>query len=164
MEKKGIAAGFGEEVMTAEWNYEDEWFEETNVSRKIRDFLVQQDYEITKFCEDKKERGYDIEAEKDGQKIIMEVKGYPSDKYVSGPYKGEKKPTNPNLQAKHWFGEALLALLIAKSRNPVCKTVIGLPDFRIYRDLLERVKFVMMKLNMGYILVDERGHVEVEGI
>ena len=60
--------------MEIEWNYEDEWFEETNVSRKIRGFLVQNGYEIIKFCEDKREKGHDIEAIKDGRKIIMEVK------------------------------------------------------------------------------------------
>ena len=148
--------------MTAEWNYEDEWFEETNVSRKIRDFLVQNGYEITKFCEDKREKGHDIEAIKDGRKIIMEVKGYPSDKYVIGPYKGEKKPTNPKLQAKHWFGEALLSLLMAKSENPDCKIVMGLPDFKKYRELLDKVEFVIKKLDMGYILVEEKGDVTVK--
>lgn len=145
--------------MTAKWCYEDEWFEETNVARRIRDFLVQNCYEITKFCEDKREKGHDIEAEKDGLKVIVEVKGYPSDKYVRGPDLGEKKPTDPKLQAKHWFGEALLALLMAKSENPDCKIVIGLPSFKKYRDLLNKMKFVMKKLDMGYILVDERGNV-----
>lgn len=143
--------------MTAEWNYEDEWFEETNVSRKIRDFLVQNGYEITKFCEDKKEKGHDIEAIKDGRKIKMEVKGYPSDKYVSGPYKGEKKPTNPKLQAKHWFREALLSLLKAKSKNPNCKMAIGLPKLKVYEGLLKDISFVMEKLEIGYVLVEEEG-------
>lgn len=150
--------------MTTEWNYEDEWFEETNVSRKIRDFLVQHGYEITKFCEDKREKGHDIEAEKDGLKVIMEVKGYPSDKYVIGPYKGEKKPTNPKLQAKHWFGEALLSLLKAKSKNPNCKIVIGLPKFKVYEGLLEDISFVMEKLEIGHILVDEEGKSKVKGL
>lgn len=148
--------------MTAEWCCEDELFEETNVARKIRDFLVQNGYEITKFCEDKREKGHDIEAEKDGLKVIMEVKGYPSDKYVRGPEKGEKKPTDPKLKARHWFGEALLALLMAKNKNPDCKMVIGIPSFKKYRDMLDKMKFVMKKLDMGYILVDERGNVNVK--
>ena len=148
--------------MTAEWNYEDEWFEETNVSRKIRDFLVQNGYEITKFCEDKREKGHDIEAIKDGRKIIMEVKGYPSDKYVIGRYKGEKKPTHPNSQAKHWFGEALLSLLKAKSKNPECKIIIGLPIFKVYEGLLEDINFVMGKMEIGHILVDEDGNIEAK--
>lgn len=66
-------------------------FEEANVSRKIRDFLVQNGYEIKIFCEDKREKGHDIKAIKDGRKIIMEVKGYPSDKYVKGPDRGTRK-------------------------------------------------------------------------
>jgi len=143
--------------MIVEWNYEMEWFEETNVSRKIKNALESVGYRITKFNEDKREKGHDIEAIKEGLEIIVEVKGYPSDKYVSGPNEGKKKPTNPNLQAKHWFGEALLALLMAKSENSDCKIVIGLPDFRKYRNLLDKIKFVMEKLEIGYILVDEKG-------
>ena len=150
--------------MTTEWNYEDEWFEETNVSRKIRDFLVQNVYEITKFCEDKREKGHDIEAIKDGRKTIIEVKGYPSDKYVRGPDKGNKKRTNPNSQAKHWFGEALLSLLIARSKNPNFKIAIGLPKFRVYEGLLEKVNFVIEKMEIGYILVDEEGKSKAKGL
>lgn len=150
--------------MTQEWRYEDEWFEETNIARKIRDFLMENGYEITKFCEDKREKGHDIEAEKEGQKIIMEVKGYPSDKYVRGPDKGDKKRTDPKLQAKHWFGEALLSLLKAKSKNPECKIIIGLPRFKVYERLLEDISFVMEKLEIGHVLVDENGNVEAEGL
>lgn len=150
--------------MTIEWNYEDEWFEETNVSRGIRDLLVQYRYKITKFCEDKRERGHDIEAIKDGRKIIMEVKGYPSDKYVRGPDKGKMKRTDPKLQAKHWFGEALLSLLIAKSKNPNCKIAIGLPKFKVYEGLLEDISFVMEKLEIGYVLVDEKGKSKAKGL
>lgn len=83
------------------------WFEETNVARKIRDFLESDDYEITKFNDDKRQKGPDIISIKEGQKIIIEVKDYPSDKYVRGPDKGKKKKTPPNLQAKQWLGEAL---------------------------------------------------------
>jgi hypothetical protein len=150
--------------MTEEWCYEDEWFEETNVARKIQDFLVKSGYEITKFSENKKERGHDIEAEKDGQKVIMEVKGYPSDKYVRGPDKGKKKRTDPKLQANHWFGEAILSLLIAKSKNHECKIAIGLPRFKVYERLLEHISFVMEKLGIGYILVDEDENVKAEGL
>lgn len=112
------------------------------------DFLVQRGHEITKFCEDKKERGHDIESIKDGKKVIMEVKGYSSDKYVSGPKKGKKKRTDPKLQAKHWFGEALLSLLIAKSKNPSYKIAVGLTKFRVYEKLLEDISLVMGKLVM----------------
>ena len=150
--------------MLEDWTYEDEWFEETNVARKIRDSLWSNGYEITKFNEDKMEKGHDIEAIKEEKKIIIEVKGYPSDKYVRGPNKGMKKPTNPNLQAKHWFGEALLALLKAKSKTPSCKIAIGLPKFRIYDRLLEEINFVIEKLEIGYVLVDKDGKVIADGL
>lgn len=76
--------------MTKEWAYEDEWFEETNVSRKVKDFLVKKGYQIIKFNEDKRKRGADIIAINriNNQKLIVEVKGFPSDKYVRGEKKG----------------------------------------------------------------------------
>lgn len=46
--------------MTEEWRYEDEWFEETNVNRKIKNALESAGYRITKFNEDKREKGHDI--------------------------------------------------------------------------------------------------------
>jgi len=150
--------------MFEDWTYEDEWFEETNVAVKIRDFLESNGYEIIKFNKDKREKGHDLEVMKDGRKVIIEVKGYPSDKYVSGPNKGMRKPTKPNLQAKHWFGEALLALLKAKSKNSLCKIAIGLPIFRIYEKLLEEINFVIEKLEIGYILVDKNGNVIAKGL
>jgi len=145
--------------MVTEWSYEDEWFEETNVAREIRDYLHSTGCEIVKFNEDKMQRGPDIEAIKDEQKLIIEVKGYPSDKYVRGPDKGKKKRTPTNLQAKHWFGEALLSLLIAKSNNPSCKIAIGLPKFRVYEELLEKVNFVIEKIEIGFLLVDKEKNV-----
>lgn len=162
--KNEAAAGSVVKIMLEEWTYKDEWFEETNVANKICDFLVKNGYKITKFSKDKKARGHDIEAEKDGQKVIIEVEGYPSDKYVRGANKGKKKPTNPKLQAKHWFGEALLSLLIAKSKNPGCKITVGLPKFRIYERLLEDISLVMEKLEIGYVLVDENGNLKAEGL
>ena len=37
------------------WSYEKEWFEETNVARKIRDYLRKMSYQIIKFNEDKRQ-------------------------------------------------------------------------------------------------------------
>jgi hypothetical protein len=150
--------------MVKEWNYENEWFEETNISRKIRDYLEMEGYEIIKFNEDKRQRGHDIVATKSGEKLIVEVKGYPSNKYVGGEKKGQKKPTNPNLQAKHWFGEALLSLLIAKSENPKCKTVIGLPKFKTYENLISKLNTVREKLGIAVILVDKEGNVNARNL
>lgn len=141
----------------ADWRYEDEWFEETNVSWKIREYLESNGFTIEKFNDDKKQRGYDIIATKSDERYIIEVKGYPSDKYVSGPKQGQKKPTQPRLQAKHWFSEALLSLLKAKNKDQLSKTVLGLPKFEIYEKLLDETKFARTKLGIEAALVDSQG-------
>ena len=150
--------------MTAKWNYEDEWFEETNVARKIKKYLLSREYKITKFNESKWQKGHDIEAIKQSQKSVIEVKGYPSDKYVRGKKKGLIKPTDPKLQAKHGFSEALLSLLIAKSDDRRCKIAIGLPRFQVYEDLLAKLKPVIEKLKIGILLVKRNGNVDAMGL
>ena len=141
------------------WSYEKEWFEETNVARKIRDYLRKMGYQIIKFNEDKRQRGLDIVAEKDGVEVIVEVKGYPSDKYVRGKKKGQKKPTNPNLQAKHWFSEALLQVLLAKSENTNAVICMGFPKFSIYEKLISQLEHIIRNLGIICYLVDENGKI-----
>jgi len=148
-------------VLSPEWSYEKEWFEETNVARKIRDYLVSTGWRILKFNEDKRQRGPDIIAEKEKKRIIIEVKGYPSDKYVRGVRKGLKKPTPPNLQAKHWFAEALLAIIRSKYREPHSIIAIGLPKKGIYEKLIKEVRTVLCDFTtLQFILVTADGKVE----
>jgi hypothetical protein len=148
--------------MHGEWKYEDEWFEENNITEKIKNYLVLNGYEIIKYNKDKREKGHDIEAKKDGIHYIIEVKGYPSDKYVSGNKKGSAKRTDPRLQAKHWFAEALLSLLLAKARNMNIKIILGFPRFPRYHKLLEEISPVAKKLDLGCIFVAENGLVTEE--
>jgi Holliday junction resolvase-like predicted endonuclease len=143
------------------WNYEDEWFEETNVSNKIKKYLEEHGCKILKFNYDKRQKGHDIEIIKDGIKTIIEVKGYPSTKYVSGADKGKKKPTNPKLQAKHWFSEALLSLLIAKCKDwDNTSIALGLPRFEKYEELYLKMKPFNEKTGIKYYFVNKSGTVE----
>jgi Holliday junction resolvase-like predicted endonuclease len=140
----------------ADWSYENEWFEETNVARKIVAWLEKKGWTILRFNEDKRQRGPDIVAVKEGRKMIIEVKGYPSDKYVRGEKKGQKKPTPPNLQAKHWFAEAILTIIREKHREPSSTVAIGLPRKSVYLKLISEVKDVICRcLDIVFILVSK---------
>ncbi|MBA7622762.1 hypothetical protein ES703_30148 [subsurface metagenome] len=113
---------------------------------------------------DKRARGPDIIGEKDSQRIIVEVKGYPSDKYVKdnpkrGIKKGDPKPTDPRLQAKHWVAELLLSLLIQKSKGPAALLAMGLPKFETYQRLLDRIGY--KKLGFACFIADKDGNVEI---
>jgi hypothetical protein len=43
------------------------------------------------------------------ERLLAKVKGYPSVRYVRGSKRGQVKPTRPQVQARHWFAEALHA-------------------------------------------------------
>ena len=110
----------------------------------------------------KEKKGPDIIAKKGNIKLIIEVKGYPSDKYVNSKKKGQKKPTKPNTQARHWFAEALLQVLLAKSRNPDTVVCMAFPKFQIYEKLISQLEYILTK-KLGIIcyLVDRDGNVTV---
>jgi len=146
-----------------EWRYEDEWFEESNISGKIKGYLEKKGYRITKFNADKRAKGHDIEAEKDSLEFIFEIKGFPSDKYVRGPKKGQKKPTNPNLQAKHWFAESLLSLIIAKSENHKINIAMGLPFKEKYKELINKITYFRKQFDLTIYLVCENGNIKEIG-
>lgn len=144
------------------WKYEDEWFEEGNVNRLVKNFLEKSGFEIVKFNQDKKQKGHDIEAAKENQIIIVESKGYPSDKYVSGDSKGEPKPTAPKLQSKHWFSDALFHLIVAKSENPKITIALGLPDMEKYHEYVNKIKYFKEQFGLVCYFVNEKGQVWVE--
>ncbi len=142
------------------WDYKDEWFEETNIGIVIRDYLIKNGHKIIKFNEDKKQKGHDMITIKEGIKTVVEFKGYPSDKYVSGVNKGKKKPTSPNLQAKHWFSEALLSLILAKCNDWDIVIAMGLPKFRKYEELVKKIEPLREKIGLKCYLVSNTGKVE----
>lgn len=144
-----------------DWNYEDEWFEETNVATKIKAFLISQDYTIQRFNDDKKSKGHDLLATRNGKKLVVEVKGFPSDKYVNGERKGQKKPTPPNLQAKHWFSEALTALLLAKSHDWNVTIAMGLPYHEKYLETVEKLRPINERIGIIYFIVYKNGEVRL---
>ena len=145
----------------SEWDRTKDWFWEGNIQQKIIDFLENKEgFKIIRFC-DPKTKGPDILAERHGILRQIEVKGYPSDKYATGPNEGQKKPTNPRLQAKHWFGEALLTLLIAKSNNTGLEISLGLPKKQRYIDLLNNTSWVRKMMGISCYMVDETGNVNL---
>jgi len=95
-----------------EFDHQSDWFFEGQISRKLVAYLITNGYEILKDNSvNVKARGEDIIAIRNGIKEVIEVKGYPSEFYTSGQKKGQKKPTRPRLQSKHWFSESILTSL-----------------------------------------------------
>lgn len=147
--------------MSSEWDKTKDWFWEGNIQQKIIEHMKSQEmFKIVKSC-DTKTRGPDILAERDGILRQVEVKGYPSDKFVSGPNEGQKKITNPRLQARHWFAEALLTLMLAKSKDPTLEISLGLPTKERYISLLNNTLWARKIMGLTCYMVDESGNVKL---
>jgi hypothetical protein len=145
-----------------QYDYSQEWFYEGNIQRKIANYLRDNEgYTIVNDPTlDIHHQGPDIEATRDSKTLLVEVKGYPSIRYVRdapGGKTGEIKPTKPRLQAYHWFGDALLKVLRMKCNMPGCEVALGFPEYQIYTKLLDELKQVTETFNIRAYLVNEDG-------
>ena len=153
---------------SGKWNKTKDWFWEGNVQLKIADFMREKENFTKIEVADtlKKEQGPDIRAErktKNGRIEIRQVavKGYPSKYYTQGKKKGQVKRTSRSTQARHWFAQAILELILAKSRDENLQIALGLPDFKVYRNLINRIKWFRKKVNLLCYLVNEKGEVKL---
>lgn len=88
-------------------NVNNDWFDESNISKALVEYLKEQGYKIIKDNSgNKSAKGIDIIAEKDGKRELIEVKGYPSIFFANGE-PGVLKATSPTLQLTHWFDGCL---------------------------------------------------------
>jgi len=95
-------------------------------------------------------------------KWLVEVKGYPSDRYVRdvpGGQMGEMKKTNPRLQAYHWFGDALLKVLRLKCKQPKLEVALGFPEKDVYLKLIREIDPVREGFRIRVYLVRHDGSV-----
>jgi Holliday junction resolvase-like predicted endonuclease len=148
----------------SDYNHKIDWYYEGNISQAIVGFLKGKDYKIIKDNSSKiSERGEDIVALKDGITLIVEVKGYPTEFHTKGKNKGQKKNTNPKLQAKHWFSEGIFTLMKSYSKYSDIKIEIalGLPKHQRYIELIEMVKpfFIRYGVDLKVFLVDDNSTV-----
>lgn len=106
-------------------------------------------------------RGIDVVAARDGQQLLIEVKGYPGTTYARGPKAGQPKPTQPTLQAKHWLSDAVLKAMRTRGKHPAAQVAIGLPDMPRYRSLLAEIAGSLSALDMLVLLVHDDRSVSV---
>lgn len=113
-----------------------EWHSESRVQAMVVSYLVTNGWQILSVADTAaRAHGVDIVATRAEVRIGVEVKGFPSKKYVDRARSHEVKPTQPSTQARVWFAGALLAALRLRSKEPATVSVIALPDFPTYRAL-----------------------------
>lgn len=133
-----------------------EWSWEGNVQGAIARFLVAEGWQEPKAANAEIQgRGVDLETWLDERHLVIEVKGFPAKVYAAGPKAGKPKPTQPTLQASHWFSHALLSALTMRSRYPAAEVAIGLPNVPRYRSLLQQTDDSLRQLGIGVLLVAE---------
>jgi len=152
----------------SKWNKTKDWFWEGNVQDKIVKFLTRtENFIIIKIADtQKKEPGPDILAKRKAGKGFTEiryvaVKGYPSRYYTQGEKKGKVKRASRSTQARHWFAEAIMELILAKSRDENIQIALGLPEFKVYKNLLNKIKWFRQKVGLLCYLVNEKGEVKL---
>jgi hypothetical protein len=147
--------------LTEGWVVTKEWFWEGHVQTAIVAHLKCDGWTIEREADRAShEAGIDVLASRDGRRLAVEVKGFPSTRYARGPKIDQPKPTPPTLQARHWFGEALLACVLTWSKLEGTEVALGLPDMPRYRKLIEQARWALERLAIGVYLVHEDESVE----
>lgn len=138
-----------------------EWAWEGHVQSRLGTYLALSGWSIVRVAETaRQERGADIIAERDGERLIVEAKGWPSTVYARGERAGQAKPTQPTTQAAVWFAQALTTL-IRHGNQPDVRLAMGLPDMPRYRALLGEAAWALRRLEITVYLVTEDGTVHI---
>lgn len=141
-------------------SHEQGWFWEGNVQAAVVRHIASRGWHIRRVADTKsRENGVDIEADLDGVSLLIEVKGYPSDRYQSGPNEGQKKNFGVGAQARTYFGNALLAGTLLRSDSPDARVVLAFPAVETFATLARRSILPLTKSNIEVWLVNEQGAV-----
>lgn len=137
------------------------WHWEGNVQEVFVDHLRAEGWEIQSTSDTaSREQGADIVARLGDRRLVVEVKGFPTDTYARGPRAGQHKPTNPATQARHWFAGALLTVALASDAHPSADVVMVFPAFDTYRSLVARTSRSLAAMKIAVYLVAEDGTAE----
>jgi hypothetical protein len=151
-------------AVAAEGDSASEWHTEENTQRRLVEWLAGEGWTIVRTANTAtREHGVDVVAERQGQRIGVEVKGYPSRFYVTGPKKGQVKTSTPKEQAKKWYAHALVPAMRLRTQEPDSLSVMCFPDFPVYRQLYGDTALSLRASAIGLWLVSQDGGVEMLG-
>jgi DNA-binding CsgD family transcriptional regulator len=142
--------------------HDEEWFWEGNVQSLVVRHLASRGATLRSVVDTAtRARGTDIVAVLDGRVLHVEVKGWPSTHYADPRRAGEVKPTQPTLQATHWFAGAVLSALRLRGKHPADRVVTAFPDFTRYRNLAAETAAPLRTIGIEIWLVTESGDVTI---
>jgi hypothetical protein len=141
-------------------SHQEEWFWEGNVQALVVRYLAVLGAVVHSVADTaSKARGTDVVATVAGRRLHVEVKGWPSTMYADPRRAGEVKRTQPTVQAKHWYAEAVLSALRLRGRYAEDRVIVALPAFDRYRRLAEETAPTLGLVRIEVWLVDESGEV-----
>ncbi|TML22106.1 MAG: hypothetical protein E6G35_16360 [Actinobacteria bacterium] len=106
-----------------------------------------------------REQGIDVLASRGTRTLAIEVKGFPSRSYAD-PRKAEQvKPTNPAVQARHWYAAAMLQAMLMRQQHPTYDIAVAFPDVPTYRTLHQRTRGSLADLRVATYFVAADGGV-----
>lgn len=127
------------------------WYWEGNIQSVLVSWLVRQGYTIRKVSDTAaRTQGKDIIAvDSSDKEHWISVKGYPE--------------RSPNVQARHWFSDALMSLTLYRDEDSSVNLGLALPDgFATYINLAPRIEWLRRAMPFTIYWVSEGGHVRVE--
>jgi Holliday junction resolvase-like predicted endonuclease len=137
-----------------------DWHTEAQVQAMLVEYLVHDGWQIVSQADTaRRERGIDIVAARKADTVAIEVKGFPGRGYADPRRKGERKRAQPSTQAKGWYGRAVLAAMLTRTRMPQARSVIALPDFPRYRDLFRETAEWLQRCSIELWWVSKDGDV-----
>ncbi len=129
------------------------WCWEGNVQAHIVTYLASNGYQIRQVSSTRnRTQGKDISARTpEGSRLWVSVKGWPK--------------RSSNTQARHWFSQALLDMVLYRDEDPEAELAVGLPaGFSTYENLYGRIGWFRRVLPLKAFWVHEDGSVsEQEG-
>ena len=141
-------------------SYGPEWFAEAAAQAIVAAFLSDRGWRIVSTSDTaRRERGVDIVAERGGETVGIEVKGFPSRGYTDPASAAQTRPTQPSTQAGHWFAQAVLAAMRLRKKQPRWRSVIALPKFSRYEQLLTETSNSLTAAGIEVWWIHEDGQV-----
>jgi hypothetical protein len=127
------------------------WSWEGNVQARVVNFLAQEGWTIRRVADTaRREPGKDIEAEQDGLRLWVSVKGFPVGTARTQPY----------TQAPHWFAGALFDIVLWRQDAPHgVHFAVALPRYPTYETLAKRTNWLVDAAPFNYLWVSEDGAV-----
>jgi hypothetical protein len=131
-----------------------DWFWKGNVQSAVVRVLVADGWDIVRVAHTASEEdGIDIQARKDGQRLVVEVTGHPG----TTPGEARSEPTAPPTQAKAWFSSGIVSALALRGDDPSARVVAVFPALPTYQHLAPRVAGPLLTSGIEIWLIDEHG-------